>query len=84
MTYGAVIDLFRRVSKTSGIPVPPHLLRHSHATELLRSGMNVAYVQKRLGHASIQTTINTYCHLTDEDLEQAYQKYLQEMRGERQ
>ena len=75
MTYGTVIDLFRRISKVSGISAHPHLLRHTHATELLRSGMNAAYVQKRLGHASIQTTINTYTHLTDDDLKQAYQTY---------
>jgi len=37
----------------------------------------MAHVQKRLGHANIQTTINTYVHLTDDDLQQEYQKYLQ-------
>lgn len=77
MTYAAVIDLFRRLSQTSGIEVRPHLLRHTHATLLLQNGMEAAYVQKRLGHASVQTTINTYVHLTDTDLKQAYQSYLQ-------
>jgi integrase/recombinase XerD len=75
MTYAAVIDLFRRMSKASGVQVHPHLLRHTHATLLLQSGMDAAYVQKRLGHASVQTTINTYVHLTDEDLKRAYQTY---------
>jgi integrase/recombinase XerD len=37
--------------------------------------MDAAYVQKRLGHASVQTTINTYVHLSDDDLKQAYQVY---------
>jgi len=32
---------------------------------------------KAVGHANIQTTINTYVHLTDDDLQQEYQKYLQ-------
>jgi len=32
----------------------------------------MAHVQKRL-HANIQTTINTYVHLTDDDLQQEYQ-----------
>ena len=75
MTYAAVIDLFRRISKTSGVHAHPHLLRHTHATQLLRSGMDAAYVQKRLGHASVQTTINTYVHLSDDDLKQAYLTY---------
>lgn len=82
MTYGTVIDLFRRLSNASGVPAHPHLLRHTHATDLLRSGMEAAYVQKRLGHASIQTTINTYIHLTDEDLKQAYQAYQQTRTGD--
>ncbi|MEO0842354.1 MAG: hypothetical protein AAFS12_02710 [Cyanobacteria bacterium J06632_19] len=41
----------------------------------------MAYVQKRLGHKDIQTTINTYIHLTDKDLIEEYQKYLQSRRG---
>jgi integrase len=36
----------------------------------------MTYVQKRLGHADIQTTINTYVHLTEDDLMEEYQKYL--------
>lgn len=81
MTYGAVIDLFRRLSKTSGVHAHPHLLRHTHATELIQFGLEAAYVQKRLGHASIQTTINTYVHLTDNDLKQAYHTYIQARKG---
>lgn len=77
MTYACVIDLFRRMSKASGVLAHPHLLRHTHATLLLQNGMDAAYVQKRLGHASVQTTINTYVHLTDADLKQAYQIYSQ-------
>lgn len=73
MTVSSVADLFRRLGKKTGIRIHPHLLRHTHATELIRSGWEVAYVQKRLGHSSVQTTINTYTHLTDQDLKQAFQ-----------
>ena len=82
MKYGAVIELFRRISKASGILAHPHLLRHTHATDLLRSGMGAAYVQKRIGHASIQTTLDTYTHLTDDDLKQAYHTFKQTTKGE--
>ena len=82
ISYETVIDLFRRLSLTTGVHARPHSLRHTHATELIRSGMDAAYVQKRLGHADIQTTINTYVHLTHEDLKQAYQHY-DERRKER-
>lgn len=68
--------LFQDLSKKTGIQVSPHLLRHTHATELIRSGWDMSYVQKRLGHASIQTTANTYIHLLDGDLREEYNKYL--------
>lgn len=76
MTYSAVASLFNRLSKKTGIDARPHLFRHTHATDLIRDGWDLAYVQKRLGHSSIQTTINTYTHLTTEDLKKAHQDYL--------
>lgn len=78
MQYGAIADLFRRLSKKTGVNAHPHLLRHTHATELIRDGKwDMAYVQKRLGHAQIQTTINTYTHLSEADLKEAYQEYVE-------
>lgn len=81
LTYKAVDSLFRRLSRKINIKVNPHLLRHTHATELIRAGWDMSYVQKRLGHTDIQTTINTYVHLTDEDLEKSYQEYLEKKRN---
>ena len=81
MNYSGVESLFRRLSKKTGIDVHPHLLRHTHATELVRDGWEMAYVQKRLGHADVQTTINTYVHLTSDDMREAYEKYLEEKRS---
>ena len=40
-----------------------HDLRHTHATLLLTSGVPVHVVSARLGHASIQTTVDTYGHV---------------------
>lgn len=76
MTYAAVDSLFKRLRKKTGLNVHPHLLRHTHATELIRADWDMAYVQKRLGHASVQTTINTYTHLDSNDLKKAYKQYL--------
>jgi len=80
MTYSNVVDLFRRLKRKTGaeIPVHPHLLRHTHATELIQSGMEMSYVQKRLNHASIQTTLDTYVHLTNADMKIAYNQYLED------
>lgn len=82
MTYNTVMELFNRLKRKTGIAIHPHMLRHTHATELIREGMEMAYVQKRLGHASIQTTIDTYVHVTNEDMKQEYKKYLERRKDE--
>ncbi len=43
-----------------------HDLRHSHASFLINSGVNIVAVSKRLGHASINQTLKTYTHLLDQ------------------
>jgi integrase len=40
-----------------------HDLRHTHASWLLANGTPIHVVQARLGHESIQTTVDTYSHL---------------------
>jgi integrase len=42
--------------------VTPHVLRHTCAMELLRSGVDVAVIALWLGHSSIGTTIRAYLH----------------------
>lgn len=81
LKYYAVADLFSRLSKKTGIYITPHMFRHTHATELLKNGWDYAKIQKRLGHSSIQTTINIYAHLSNEDLKQAFIEY-QKTKGE--
>lgn len=75
LTYSAIRALFKRLSKKSGIKVMPHMLRHTHATELIRYGLDSAYVQKRLGHSSVQTTLNIYAHLDKNDLKKVFLDY---------
>lgn len=43
-----------------------HDLRHSHASWLFGSGMDLLAVQRRLGHESITTTADRYGHLLPE------------------
>jgi integrase len=40
-----------------------HALRHTHASALISSGMDVVAVSKRLGHKSPTTTLRIYSHL---------------------
>jgi site-specific recombinase XerD len=78
MTYSTVIDLFRKLSVRTGVRATPHMFRHTHATDLLRAGWDPAYVQRRLGHAQIQTTVNTYAHLSSGDLGKMFGRYQKE------
>lgn len=60
-------------AKKAGITkrVHPHLFRHSFATQLLMSGVDVTMVASLLGHKDIQTTFSSYVHLADETLRKA-------------
>jgi integrase len=39
-----------------------HALRHTSASLQLSSGINIADISRRLGHADISTTLNIYSH----------------------
>lgn len=43
-----------------------HDLRHTHVAWLIEQGVDLVSIQRRLGHESIQTTIDRYGHLTPE------------------
>lgn len=82
LTYKAIASQFRHYSEQSGVTITPHMLRHTHATNLVRSyadqGQPVdwKFVQERLGHASVVTTMMIYTHLNDHDRKQSYDNYL--------
>ncbi|GBF22916.1 integrase [Candidatus Gastranaerophilus sp. (ex Termes propinquus)] len=43
--------------------INPHAFRHSQASILIFSGVNVVTVSKRLGHAKVSTTADIYTHI---------------------
>ena len=53
----------KQISKKAGIHlITSHGFRHTHATLLFASGMDIKQVQARLGHSNVQTTLNIYTH----------------------
>lgn len=61
--------LLKGYAAKSGINkrITPHIIRHSFATHLIKSGANLKAVQMLMGHKSINTTAR-YIHLDAEDL----------------
>ena len=54
--------------KKAGIEsVSLHSLRHTHASELLSSGVPIPAVAKRLGHANANVTLSIYAHALEAD-----------------
>lgn len=64
IVFGQVVKQCR-LNKTATI----HTLRHSFATHLLESGVNIRHIQELLGHSDLNTTMR-YTHIRSEALKQ--------------
>src|SRR5262249_12118909 len=51
-----------RIGRHAGLTAGPSAqdLRHTYGTRLIEAGVSPVYVQRQLGHASIQLTVDTY------------------------
>lgn len=69
LTRTYIHEMVSRYAKKAGIKkrVYPHLLRHSFATDFYRQTLNIAELQKALGHSDIKTTM-IYTHIAAADL----------------
>jgi integrase len=71
----SVSALFKRLK----IPKPKgaalHILRHTHTSHLLASGVPLPVVSARLGHSSIRTTQEIYAHMITGQDEEAAQRW---------
>ena len=76
LTSRQIERIVQGAAKKAGIvkKVTPHTLRHSFATDLLRSGADLRSVQSLLGHANVTTT-QVYTHVTDKHLREIHRKF---------
>ena len=76
LRYSAAKKMFINLSQKCGFYMRPHMLRHTHASLLINAGWDMALVQKRLGHESIQTRVNTYTHIDNKKMKEAFKLYI--------
>ena len=73
----SIEKIVRNIGDRAGIGrrVYPHLIRHGFATTALHRGMNVAELQKILGHEKLDTTM-IYASVVDSDVKYSHHKYI--------
>ena len=67
LSYSALVKTFARHCERLNIRAPwitPHAWRHTHATRMWGGGMRELTLQKRLGHASPEST-SIYTQVSD-------------------
>ena len=78
LSYAALVKMFSRACQRAGIDEPwvtPHALRHTHATRMWDGGMRELTLQKRLGHASPEST-RMYTKVSDRAVVADYRRAL--------
>ena len=78
LSYSALVRLFARACERAQIREPwmtPHALRHTHATRMWEAGMRELTLQRRLGHASPDST-RIYTRVSDATVVAEYRQAL--------
>ncbi|HXW77238.1 MAG TPA: tyrosine-type recombinase/integrase [Candidatus Eremiobacteraceae bacterium] len=76
LSYQQVGRVFAAYVKLSGLEgkITPHTMRHSVATHLHKSGVDLMTIKEFLGHESIQTT-QIYAEMTLDHVRRSYEKH---------
>lgn len=57
--------------------ITPHVLRHTFCTKMARLGMTPKALQEIMGHSEIAVTMDTYTHLTTDDVKKEFMRVMQ-------
>lgn len=78
----SVTRTLKTILGRAGLPdIRFHDLRHTHATLLLKEGVNPRVVQERLGHSQISLTLQTYSHVLPDLQKEAAEKLNRTLTG---
>jgi len=78
----AFTSAYRDLLRRRGLQGPNfHALRHSHASQLIRAGLDIKLVSARLGHAKSGFTLETYGHLLPGQDQEAARRIDQSLRA---
>ena len=78
----AFTSAYRDLLRRRGLQGPNfHALRHSHASQLIRAGLDIKLVSARLGHAKSGFTLETYGHLLPGQDQEAARRIDQSLRS---
>lgn len=67
------VEKYRKQARLP-VPITPHGMRHTFATDLLAKGAGLREVQEMLGHKNVATT-QIYTHVTNPQLKRVHEKF---------
>ena len=79
--YTAIKRVVEKINKKRGpgeeeFPdISSHIFRHTYATRCFEAGVEPKTVQKQLGHATLEMTMNTYTHVLEDQLDVDIDKF---------
>lgn len=73
MTYTTVEGLFKSLQRKIDFKVNPHMFRHTSLNSLRKRGMKPEVLKQRAGHKHLQTTLDMYCHITEEEVREEWE-----------
>lgn len=80
LTRNGIEDIFKKCTIKTGIRCHPHLLRHTHFTELAEAGFDELFIQIRAGHSNASST-SKYKHPSLQVQSQAFMRFIDYREG---